>query len=214
MHTVGEQFNLETFLDTRKQTQEALRQCASKITVGMNEKEGQEVIESTLQSLGMTERWHPPKLRIGKDTLKSFSEKPDQSIKLQDEDIFFIDLGLVHQKHEGDFGETFTVGEDQKLKSLAQASKDIFHSVQHMWRQTALSGTSLYEMAHSEARKFGLELVPTMDGHRLGDFPHGKHHKGSLLDCHETPKQHLWVMEILVRDPALERGSFYEDILV
>ena len=214
MHTVGEQFNLDTFLSARKQTHDALRLCASKIEVGMNEEEGQKVIESTLQSLGITERWHPPKLRIGKDTVKSFSEKPDQSLRLQEEDIFFLDLGLIYQKHEGDFGETFTIGDNSKLKTLANASKDIFHSVQHMWRQTALSGTSLYEMAHAEARKFGLELIPTMDGHRLGDFPHGKQHKGSLLDCHETPKQHLWVMEILVRDPSLGLGSFYEDILI
>ena len=214
MQNVGEHFNLTTFLEARKRTQASVRLAASNIRPGMNEAEAQAILDSVLQNNELNQRWHPPKFRIGTDTTKSFSERPDQNIRLKESDIFFIDIGPVYEDHEGDFGETFVIGEDEKLQQLAKSSKDIFQIVQDMWRHTGLSGQSLYEMAKNEAKKFGLELSTKMSGHRLAEFPHGKHHKGSLLELQETPKQHLWVMEILLKDPKLNLGSFYEDILL
>ena len=214
MHSVGEKFDLITYQNVRRLTQSAVKNAASLIVPGTNQARGQEIIKKELEKLGMTERWHPTKLRMGHDTLKTFREKPDPNITLQETDIFFIDVGPVFQEHEGDYGQTFTVGNNNQLLHLAEAAREIFFEVQGHWRVSGVSGIELYKIANQEAKKRGLELNTTMDGHRLGDFPHALFHKGSLLDCKQTPLQNVWVLEVLLKDPKLNLGSFFEDILI
>jgi Xaa-Pro aminopeptidase len=214
MHSVSEKFDLDTYQNVRRLTQLAVEQAAALIVSGTNHSRGQEIIINELEKFGITERWHPTKLRIGGDTVKTFREKPDQSIVLQDNDIFFIDVGPVYKEHEADYGQTYTVGDDSRLLELAKSAREIFYEVQAHWRAAGVSGLELYKIASEEAQKRGLELNTTMDGHRLGDFPHGLFHKGSLRGCQEIPLQNVWVLEILLKDPKLNLGSFYEDILI
>ncbi|MBT7609679.1 MAG: aminopeptidase P family protein [Bacteriovoracaceae bacterium] len=214
MHSVGEKFNLDTYIKTRQLTREAVESAALLIVPGTNQAEGQKIIKTELEKRGMTERWHPTKLRIGPDTLKTFSQKADQLIRLQENDLFFIDVGPIFEQHEGDYGQTYTVGSNSQFEELAAAARDIFIEVQGHWRAAGISGIELYKIAAHEAAKRGLELNTKMDGHRLGDFPHGLFHKGSLIDCSETPIQNVWVLEILLKDPKQNLGSFFEDILI
>ena len=53
----------------------------------------------------------------------------------------------------------------------------------------------------------------SMNGHRLGDFPHALHYKGKLSDFSEAPFPNLWVLEIHLIDEKINRGAFFEDIL-
>lgn len=209
----GDSFNLETFLKARTLSREAVKECGEKMEVGMSEKDGIELIEGILKSKGMERLWHPTKFRIGKNTLKSFSEKSDDSVRLQADDIFFMDIGPVFEGHEGDYGETFTTGSNPVMEDTKKAAREVFWQTQSCWREEGISGKELYLQAQSIAKNHGVELNLKMDGHRLGDFPHGLFFKGSLANVDEVPVENLWVLEILIRHPEKEFGAFYEDIM-
>ncbi|TNF29856.1 MAG: aminopeptidase P family protein [Deltaproteobacteria bacterium] len=209
----GESFNLDAFLKARTLSKEAVRECAKRMQVGMSEAEGIELVESILKEKGMERTWHPTKFRIGKNTLKSFSEKSDENVRLGENDIFFMDIGPVFFGHEGDYGETFTTGNDALLEDAKNAAREVFWQTQSCWREEGINGKELYLQAQQIAKNHGYELNLKMDGHRLGDFPHGLFFKGSLADIEEVPIENLWVLEILIRHPEKEVGAFFEDII-
>ncbi len=209
----GEAFNLDTFLKARTLSKQAVRECAEKMEIGMSELDGINLVESILKDKGMERTWHPTKFRIGKNTLKSFSEKSDETIRLGENDIFFMDIGPVFEGHEGDYGETFTTGSDPLLEDTKKAAREVFWQTQSCWREEGISGKDLYLQAQQIAKNHGYELNLKMDGHRLGDFPHGLFFKGSLANVDEVPVENLWVLEVLIRHPEKEFGAFYEDII-
>ena len=213
IHDTGDSFNLETFLRARDLSKKAVKECGQKMEVGMSETDGIKLIEDLLKSNGMERLWHPTKFRIGINTLKSFSEKSDNSIRLKPNDIFFMDIGPVFEGHEGDYGETFTIGQDPIMEDTKKAAREVFWQTQSCWREEAISGKELYLQAQSIAKNHGFELNLKMDGHRLGDFPHGLFFKGSLADIDDVPIENLWVLEILIRHPKNDYGAFYEDII-
>ena len=208
----GEKFNLEQYLNTRELTKRLCHELSSLIKPGMNESQAHEIYRELLIKNFVFQSWHPTKIRFGKNTTKSFRELSDDSILLEEDDLFFIDIGPVFKGHEGDYGETFSYG--KKYDLLKQASREIFEQTQNEWRQTQRCGVELYEFAQNLARKKGFTLNHNMDGHRLGDFPHGLHFKGGLGECEEQTKPYAWVLEIHLIDESSQRGSFFEDILM
>ncbi|MCO4795441.1 MAG: aminopeptidase P family protein [Bacteriovoracaceae bacterium] len=209
----GEKFNIEKLLKARELSIKAVKECSQKMEIGMSEDDGRSLIESILKEKGVERLWHPTKFRIGKNTLKSFSEKSDDSIRLSDNDIYFMDIGTVFDGHEGDYGETFTTGTDPVMEDTKKAAREVFWQTQLYWRESGINGKHLYIHAQEHAKKHGVELNMKMDGHRLGDFPHGLFYKGSLAEVKEVPMENLWVLEILIRHPEKEYGAFFEDII-
>lgn len=209
-----EHFKIEDFLNVRKKTIVLVEEIVSKLDVGMGETEIVELVETKFRANGIEKKWHPVKFRIGQDTLRSFSEKSVHNQKLETGEIFFIDIGPVWDGYEGDFGKTFVFGEDLNgYQKLADTAEDVFRKTADHWRNESVGGVKLYEFASEYAKKLGLELNTAMDGHRLGDFPHHLFYRGGLAETEEIPVDNLWVLEILIKDPKLERGAFFEDIL-
>lgn len=210
---LGEQFNLDHYLRAQEKTRQVVLEFSKKLKPGMTEKEGKKLLEQTLDDSGMEKRWHPTKMRMGSNTTKNFR---DDSLEytLKENDIFFVDIGPVYYNHEGDFGETFTVGNDPQLKTLALASKEIFYTTQQVWKEQKLTGKELYTFASQEAEKKGLRLNSNMYGHRLGDFPHAVHSKAKLGSLNFTPGPNLWILEIHLIDDKSGLGSFFEDLLL
>ena len=209
--SVGSNFNSEVFAQTRQQTIEVVRLCASKIEAGMSEADGHAILQETLKSFNCERLWHPSKVRFAENTLKTFREISRPDITIQKGDVFFFDIGPVFKGHEGDYGETFVCGGGNH--ALTKNCKDIFDFTATAWKEKSLTGKDLYAVASKKAQEFGLELNLAMDGHRLGDFPHALHFKGGLPDHEGTPISGLWILEIHVRDPKTNRGAFYEDLL-
>jgi proline racemase len=58
------------------------------------------------------------------------SRRSDGDPQLKDDDIFFVDLGVVWDQHEGDAGATFVVGNDAQMKACADAAKTVFDEVE------------------------------------------------------------------------------------
>ena len=95
------------------------------IRPGMTEDEAHVLYKSICSKYPIEKQWHPPKIRFGPNTICNFKDQ-SAPYTLQEEDIFFIDIGPVIDGHEADYGETFTVGEIYEEKNIAHTSKKVF----------------------------------------------------------------------------------------
>ena len=115
----GDKFNLDTYMSARKTAMKAALLFAQHVNVGMNFKDMEGLLSEIFMLLKIEKKWHMSKIRIGRDTLKTFKEKSDESIELQENDIYFLDIGPVIDEHEaGVNGEelyTFLESEASKL---------------------------------------------------------------------------------------------------
>ncbi|MDH4467663.1 MAG: M24 family metallopeptidase [Bacteriovoracaceae bacterium] len=221
IHDVGQEFNLSKYLKARELTIKAVQMISDSLEEGMSENDGHELIDSTLTKLGSDKKWHPNKFRFGKNTTKSFREISDHSIKLKSNDIYFLDIGPVFDGHEGDYGETFIFNNNNSLsasveeyKKIILVSRSVFQLVVDEWKVNPSSGANLYQFAEKKSQELGYQLNLKMAGHRLSDFPHAIHFKGSLSEVDSVPEKNLWILEILIRHPTQEIGAFFEDIIM
>lgn len=212
IENLGDGFNLEKFLEARKKTKKVVDEVSSRVFLGMTEEDGHKLIDEILDKYGASNKWHPSKFRIGKNTTKAFREQSEQ-VKLRKDDIYFIDIGPVFDGHEGDYGETFVFGKSEEYLNIILACKKIFIQTAKACREEDLTGIELYEYASLFSKELGYELNLKMAGHRLGDFPHALHFKGKLKEVNVIPKEHLWVLEILIKHPHRDFGAFYEDLI-
>ena len=213
---VGPDYEKAKMLEARRHTWHAIDKIAAAIRPGMRESEGVELAKTVLRDLGLLRGWHAVYLRFGKNTLLTYWDKdadaPD--VVLRDNDIFYIDIGPVWEKWEGDGGNTFVVGTDPEMQRARTAVRQVFDRVHEKWRTESVTGAALYDYATEVARSMGWKLAPGVDGHRLGDFPHKAFHAGTLAGTSFPPATDLWVLEIQIRHPTLPFGAFYEDLLL
>jgi len=208
----GEKFNLDQFFRAQEKTKKLVYEFSQTIIPGMNEKKTHALFEEFLSNNQIDKKWHPTKLRMGPNTTKSFREE-SIDYTLKENDLFFFDIGPVFYDHEGDFGQSFSVGNDLLLKDLSLAPEYIFNLTKNAWKENDLSGIALYEYAQNEALKLNLKLNTNMYGHRLGDFPHALYSREKLGAIDQILSPHLWVLEIHLIDERLNRGAFFEDTL-
>ena len=211
---VSAKFNKETYMEARKLAQKIVLLTASQFDVGMTSVDGERILSELCDNFNVERLWHPHKFRVGTDTTKPFRKKSDPEIKLQKNDIYFMDIGIVINGHEADYGQTFTVGQNLEFASAQKSVREIFNETKSCWEVEGLSGEALYIKASAIAKEKGFELNLDMDGHRLGDYPHGVFYKGSLSKFDKKPIENLWVLEILIKHPEKEFGAFFEDILI
>lgn len=209
----GEKFDLDKFIYARDSARALCHELSSLVQIGMTEDDLYQIYKSLGPKFGVEKNWHVPKLRIGKNTTKSFKD-PSELVEIQDEDIFFIDIGPVIQGHEADYGEPFFLGDNFEHKRIVDKSQELWNIVADHWRTHKISGHALYDFAAIEAEKMGYKLNLNEKGHRVSDFPHAIIHKGKLMDCEEVPVPYAWILEIHLVHPDLEIGAFFEDILV
>ena len=211
---VGTNFDIQKMLSARDKTFEAVNRIADRVTVGMSELDARAMAMDVLREMGMDRIWHPALVRFGAHTLKKFNEASEGNPILQANDIFFVDLGVVWDGHEGDAGATFVVGDDADMRACSEACKVIYDEVEAHWRETRCSGKALYEFAAKVADAHGWCLNVEIRGHRVSDFPHAIYRAGDLGDLDEVPEVGLWILEIQIAHPSKAFGAFYEDLLV
>lgn len=211
---VGEAFSLPAMIRARDLTFEAVNRIAAAIRPGMTEGRGGEVAQEILEAMGMERLWHRNVIRFGPGTLETFFGEFTPDYVLQDNDIFYVDLGVVWCGHEGDAGDTFTVGSDPEMAACAQAARDLWQEVAGRWRDRGESGAALYAFAKARAEAMGWRLNWEVKGHRVSDFPHAIYKAGALGDFDALPTTGLWILEIQIAHPTRPIGAFYEDLLV
>ncbi len=210
---VGSGYSLEHMVFARERTWEVVNGVAAMIEPGMRESEAVALCKGVMTELGMERIWHPVIVRFGENTLRTFKQASTGDPRLQQDDIFFIDLGIVWNAHEGDAGATFVVGDDPDMKACADAAKTLFDEVEQHWRATGAAGTALYTFAQERADALGWRLNLDIKGHRVSDFPHAIYKAGDLGDFDRCPDAGLWILEIQLAHPTRPFGAFYEDLL-
>lgn len=210
---VGPAFSMPAMIRARDRTFEAVRAIAEAIRPGMNEVEARDLAERILTGMGMDRLWHKTIVRFGENTLHTFGALIDADRVLGDNDIFFVDLGVVWDGHEGDAGDTFVVGDAPAMAACAQAARTLWAEVAARWREDGVTGQALYRFAQDRAAEAGWRLNWEVKGHRVSDFPHAIYKAGDLGDLDKPPATGLWVLEIQISHPTLPFGAFYEDLL-
>ncbi|MEM5343592.1 M24 family metallopeptidase [Paraburkholderia azotifigens] len=211
---VGEHYSLDAMQHARTMTWRAVDAIAAEVRPGMAESEANALALRVLKDLGMDRIWHPVLVRFGENTLRTFKQRSNGDPVLADNDIFFIDLGAVWAKHEGDAGATFVCGDDPDMHACAEAARTIYGEVEQHWRTTGCAGIALYDHAAQRANAHGVRLNVDIKGHRVSDFPHAIYKAGDLGDFDATPAAGLWILEIQIAHPTRPFGAFHEDLLV
>jgi Xaa-Pro aminopeptidase len=211
---VGTNYDREHMLIVRKMTLDAMSRIAEAVRPGMVEEDAVAEGRKILKEMGLMRGWHGVRVRFGPNTLKVFRAPSEPGTILQENDIFFIDIGPVWQKWEGDAGNTYVVGTDAEMHRCKHDVRVLFDRVQAKWRADSLTGRDLYDFANAEARSMGWELNLDTSGHRLADFPHEALYSGALSAVNFAPTADLWVLEIQIRHPERQIGAFYEDLLL
>src|SRR5580658_4434151 len=102
LEATGPDFALGALLDMRLRTRKAINIIAGQVQVGMAEEDAKEMARQTLSDLGLRRGWHHIIVRCGSNTTKDFMELSDPGVVLQENDVFFIDIGPVYGDFEGD----------------------------------------------------------------------------------------------------------------
>lgn len=211
---VAENFNPDKLNGAQEKSWQVLHALAAEIKPGMSEAEALEIYKILQDQSGAEKFWHPPKIRFGKNTLCAFREASDPSVLLAENDIFFLDVGLVFEGYEGDVGSTFILGEYSPGQKVAQTCLEINRAVRSAYLEAPSSGVELYSYASRLASDAGYELVADgARGHRIGDFPHAVYYRGYLNQFARKPAPNRWILEVQVRDHKNQVGAFFEDIL-
>lgn len=210
---VGTSFDPALMQQARERSWAVLQGIRARMHPGISEDEARTEADAVFRELGVERLWHPVVIRIGANTLKTFRQPSEPGVRLGENDIYFIDLGLVFGGHEGDVGDTFVVGEAPQLQACADAARALFDSVADAWRTQQLSGHALYAFAEQRAETMGWRLNHAIKGHRVSDFPHSVHRAGDLGALEATPSTGLWILEIQIAHPTGPYGAFYEDLL-
>ncbi|MBY0370306.1 aminopeptidase P family protein [bacterium] len=211
---VSQTFEPAKLDDARRLSWESLLAIARQIRPGMLETQARALAEETLRAKGAERFWHKTHVRFGVNTRRTFSEMSLPGVRLQDKDIFFLDLGPVFHGYEGDVGAAFTVGEDPDMVRCAADARHLFQQIQVRWAEQGWSGKRLYDFAQTAARDMGWEFaLDGASGHRIADFPHVLYHKGNLVSFAGTPISDRWILEVHLRHPKRMFGAFYEDTL-
>ena len=212
--TVGVNFDVDLLRAARDRTLDLINEVSALIEPGVSERDALAWVTEIQEQMSAERSWHAPQVRFGPHTLLPFGEKPAENWILQDNDIYFLDLGPVFAQHEGDVGRAFVVGDDSEHHRCVQDVEKIWHEVRTHWKTTGVSGADLYRFAHERARTTGWILALNQaNGHRIADFPHAVRGRGSIEGFEQTPLSDRWILEIQIRHPSLPFGAFYEDLL-
>lgn len=211
---VGADFNIEQLVSAQASAWKLLNQLANEIKPGMTEIEASLIYKDLQLRSGAEKYWHPPKIRFSKNTLCAFRDPSDAEVVLQENDIYFLDLGPIYQGYEGDVGKTFTIGKSEPARKVIECCENLFFELKNKFLSEGLSGQDLYALAETRANEMGYELVGNgAEGHRISEFPHALHFRGSLKSLKRRPISNRWILEVQLRDLKNRIGAFYEDIL-
>lgn len=204
----------DELLRVRDKTWQAVQKIAAAIKPGMLQEDAFARAQALLKDMGSFKAWHRPYVHFGVNTTRSYADDGVvPGVRLNENDIFYIDIGPVWDGIEGDAGASFVTGNDPEMLKATQDTRVIFDCVKREWSERGLSGAKLYDFAAEEARKLGWILNVKASGHRIADFPHALYYKGDLIDVGFKPSPYVWVLEIHIRHPKRKFGAFYEDVL-
>ena len=151
-------------IKARDLTFEAVRRIVGAVHPGMTEGRSHDVANEILAGMGMERLWHRNVIRFGAGTLETFFGDFQPDYVLGADDIFYVDLGVVWDGHEGDAGDTFVVGDDPQMHACAEAARKLWHEVAARWRDEGLNGPRPLRLRPGPGRSHGLAAEPRGEG--------------------------------------------------
>lgn len=223
---------LESLIEAEKKAIHLFSEIENRklIQTGKSEEElSQEIYELANELFGTTRHWHTRIVRAGINTLLPYYENPPL-LRLQEDDILFLDLGPIFQEWEADLGRTYVIGNNPKKLKLKNDVESIWNECRNWYLEEVekgneITGAELYQKATELANQNGWEFGGEIAGHIVGQFPHEKlSQDDKMLSIH--PENHFsmqtkdkngnprnWILEIHLVDRELGIGGFYEQLL-
>jgi Xaa-Pro aminopeptidase len=220
---------LQGLIDAEEKAQQLFEEIEKReiIISGTSEKEiNTKIYDLAFEMFGIKKYWHKRIVRAGKNTLLPYRENPPE-LKIQNDDILFLDFGPVFEEWEADFGRTYVIGTDEtkiKLKNdvqLAWLEGKIYYDE----NKEHITGADLYAYTKSLAVKYGWEYGNEHAGHLIGNFPHEDiqgedienyiHPMNTkrMSDADKNGYERFWIYEIHLIDREKEIGAFFEQML-
>lgn len=211
-------FHLTELLVAQEKSWNALREIRKAIAPGITEAEGAKMISDMLLELGSPRAWHYPLFRIGSNTAHPYHAPVNQTRRLEESDIFYLDIGpnwvgSDGVEYEGDVGQTYSLGNNPKHFDIIATNEKLFTEACERWRNSEASGLEIYQWLEYKAQSYGYLLVDDDDGHRVGAFPHKRIFSGGLTAADFRPSSGIWVLEVHICNKEKTYGAFFEDIL-
>jgi Xaa-Pro aminopeptidase len=184
------------------------------------------IFELAASRFGTRKHWHRRVVRSGPHTRMRFPElPPDRTI--EEDDIVSLDLGVVFDELEADFGRTFVLGRDPEKLRLARDLAAIFRECQAYYARTPdISGRDFFSYVGEASRVRGWEFGGIHAGHLIGAFPFPREERDRARNWvrpdNEWPmhapgphgEARNWILEVHLLDPTGAFGGFYEELLV
>jgi Xaa-Pro aminopeptidase len=174
---------------------------------------------------GLRRMWHKRIARSGPNTLLTFYDEPPDRVITED-DIVYLDFGLVFEEWDADLGRTYAVGSDPHKHRLIADIGWAFRQGQRLYQDTPdLTAGALYDFVAGLATSKGWEFGAATAGHLVGRFPHERPQKQprrfSIRHGNETCIRELddrgeprhWILEVHFIDRERQIGGFYEELL-
>ncbi len=141
-------------------------------------------------------------------------ERSEPGVVLQENDIFFVDIGPYSGTQKAMPAIPSSFGDDPDHHRAKRDVRTIWEDVRRVWFDEHITGQDLYHYAEKATGELGWKLNLDLSGHRLSDYPHSAHYDGSLAEVGFRPNPNLWVLEIAIAHPDGGFGAFYEDLLL
>jgi methionine aminopeptidase len=193
--------------------QEILDKIAEKIQPGISESKATEAANSIFKDYGIEKLWHRPIIRFNNHTVFTFKDRPTENYILQEEDIAFIDIGIVKEGIEGDVGKTLVFGNNKEFIHLKNVSEILFQEATDYWQKENPTGIKLYDFIDAQAKNHQVLFNLSPAGHLIGAFPHTHAWTKGANTYPEKLVARGWILEIQIKSVTQPFGAFFEGLL-
>jgi methionine aminopeptidase len=205
---------VDAILNLSNLAQHILDDIAKIIQPGISESQATEAAHLIFKQHDIDKLWHRPLIRFNQNTLCTFKDRPKTEYILQEEDIAFIDIGIVKNGIEGDVGKTIVFGSNKEFIRLKDVSEMLFQEAITYWRSENPTGIELYEFIYAQCTKHHVLFNLSPAGHLIGSFPHTHAWtKGANIYPHKLASKG-WILEIQIKSLTQPFGAFYEGLLI
>lgn len=194
--------------------QQILDDITKIIQPGISESQATHAAHLIFKEYGIEKLWHRPLIRFNQNTLCTFKDRSTIDPILQEEDIAFIDIGIVKGGIEGDIGKTIVFGDNKEFQHLKNTSEILFQEAIQYWQDENPTGINLYEFIYAQARQYGVMFNLSPAGHLIGAFPHTHAWTKGANTYPEKLSEGGWILEIQIKSLTQPFGAFYEGLLV
>ena len=196
------------------------------ICAGKSESElSREIHDLAHRNFGVRRHWHRKVVRAGENTLLTYFDSGDDR-RVLDDDVVFLDFGLVFGEWEADFARTYVVGTDPRKHQLVSDLKAVFDAGKNLFRTSPeISAGDLYDFVVRESVGRGWTFGAQSAGHLIGHFPHLQGadkaqrfviRPGNVQLLHESDErgaERHWILEVHLIDRVRGYGGFVEELL-